>query len=273
MQGRKGMMPGPGLLAALALAVSLAGPGIASLRGQTEVPLPALLEQEFLLSVGEIVDPARWRDAETVLGTAGGEIVAEHSLTVFDLLYVPAVVEGRALAPGDRIQLFRLDRPIEDPETGEWLGDLLVPTGVARVEDIEGEVARVRVTDAFHEILVGDRVRFVDGLEGGGSGATAVAGSGGGRIVAFQEEKAIHPTFDKLFLRPEVAGALAAGQVVELFRPGRVRDGTRLPDRVLGKAMVVRSHGPLAEAVTFELEGAELEPGDLYRAAPSDPAP
>lgn len=273
MQGRKGMMPGPALGAALALAVTLAGPGIESLRGQAEVPLPALLEPEFLLSVGEIVDPASWRDAATVLGTADGEIVAERSLTVFDLLYVPVVVEGRALAPGDRVQLFRLDRPIEDPETGEWLGDLLVPTGVARVEDVEGEVARVRVTDAFHEILVGDRVRVVDGLDGGGFGATAMAGSGGGRVVAFHEEKAIHPTFDTLFLRPEVAGALAAGQVVELFRPGPVRDGIRLPDQVLGKAMVVRSHGPLAEAVTFELKGPDLAPGDLYRAVSSDPTP
>ena len=265
----KGMVPRPGLGVAVVFMVALAGPGIEPLRGQTEVPLPALLEPEFLLSVGEIVDPANWRDAGTVLGTAGGEIVAEHTLTVFDLLYVPHVVEGRALGPGDRVQLFRLDRAIEDPETGEWLGDLLLPTGVARVEDVQGEVARVRVTDAFQAILVGDRIRVVEG-DAGWSGTTGVAGSGGGRVVAFQEEKAVHPTFDTLFLRPEVAGALAAGQVVELFRPGRVRDGTRLPDRVLGKAMVVRAHGPLAEAVTFELKGSDLSPGDLYRAVSSD---
>jgi len=255
-----------GLALAAGLAAALAGPGAGALAAQSETPLPALLEPDFLLSVGEVVDPGSWHDAETVVGAAGGAIVGEHSHTVFDLLYVPAVVAGRSLTPGDRVQTFRLARPIDDPATGERLGSLLLPTGVARVEDVEGEIARVRITDAFQPVLVGDRVRMADGSGEAWAGGGA-PGSGAGRIVAFQEEKAVHPTFDILFLRSEVAGALAAGQVVELYRPGEVRYGTRQPDRGLGKAMVVRVEGPLAAAVVFALAGPELEPGDLYRGA------
>ena len=252
--------------AALAAVAALAGPAVGSLTAQVEVPMSALLEPGFLLSMGEIVDPASWSDAETVVGSAGETIVLEHSHTPFDLLYVPRTVEGRSLTAGDRVQFFRLDRRIGDPATGEPLGRLLLPTGVARVEAIEGEIATVRVTDAFHPILVGDRVRLVNETDEAWPTATVAPGSAGGRIVAFQDEKAIHPTFDKLSLRPEAAGAAGPGQVVELYRPGCVRDGVQLPDRVLGKAMVVRVEGALAAAVTFERKGSDLAPGDLYRA-------
>jgi hypothetical protein len=135
------------------------------------------------------------------------------------------------------------------------------------VDSLAGETVRVRVTDAFHPIVVGDRVRVVTATEP----VVPASGSGfsSGRIVAFQEEKAIHPPFDRMFLRPEAAGGMAPGQVVELYRPGERRGGVQLPDEVLGKAMIVRVDGLLAAAVTFELERADLGVGDLFRAPPA----
>jgi hypothetical protein len=249
----------------LALAL-LAGAG--SARAQDPPPVQALLEPDYLLSVGEVVDPARWSDAEDVMGAAGETLVTDRSQTPFDLVHVPRVVEGRALEAGDRVQFFRLERRIDDPVTGEPLGTLLLPTGVGRVEILDGETAGVRITDAFHAIVVGDRVRLV----AGGNVLAPVAGyagGAGGRIVAFQDEKAIHPPFDKLFLRPD-AGGIAGGEVVELYRPGPVRDGVQLPDLVLGKAMVVRGGEGVAAAVTYELERPDLAPGDRYRPASED---
>jgi hypothetical protein len=47
----------------------------------------------------------------------------------------------------------------------------------------------------------------------------------------------------------------------------------QLPDEVLGKAMIVRTDGGLAAAVTFELERADLAVGDLFRAVPASAGP
>lgn len=247
-----------GLVALLALAA----------RAHAQDALPVqLLEPDYLLSVGEIVDRGTWRDAETVVDAEGETRVTDRTRTQYDLLYVPRTVGGRSLTPGDRLQFFRLERRIGDPATHEALGTLLLPTGVGTVDSLAGETVRVRVTDAFHPIVVGDRVRVVTATEP----IAPASGSGfsGGRIVAFQEEKAIHPPFDRMFLRPEAAGGLAAGQVVQLYRPGDRRGGVQLPDEVLGKAMIVRVDGPLAAAVTFELERADLAVGDLFRSLPA----
>jgi hypothetical protein len=249
-----------------AMAIAGAGPAAA----QTGPPLAALLEADYLLSVGEVVDAARWRESASVVGAAADTMVTERSQTQFDLLYVPRVVDGRTLVPGDMLQFFRLDRRIDDPTTREPLGTLLLPTGVGRVDSLAGETAAVRVTHAFHPILLGDYVRLAGEANGGPPGAGA-PGSATGTVVAFQEEKAIHPPFDMLFLRPAAGDLVTPGQVVELYRPGPVREGVRLPDLVLGKAMVVRAEGIVAGAVSFELEQADLAPGDLYRALPPDP--
>lgn len=246
----------------LVLVLALAGVG--SSRAQDEAPVQALLEPEYLLSVGEVVDAARWNNAPAVVGAVGETMVTDRSQTQFDLVHVPRVVEGRSLVTGDLVQFFRLERRIDDPVTGEALGTLLLPTGVGRVESLDGETATVRVTDAFHAIVVGDYVRVVPETAVA-TRVAGLAGGPGGKIVAFQDEKAIHPPFDKLFLRPEVGGSTAPGQVVELYRPGPVRDGVQLPDLVLGRAMVVREGGAIVAAVTYELERPDLAPGDLYR--------
>ena len=236
-------------------------------RARAQDALPTqLLEPDYLLSVGEIVDRGTWRDVETVVGAEGETRVIYSTQTQYDLLHVPRIVAGRALAPGDRLQFFRLERRIADPATREPLGTLLLPTGLGTVDSLAGETVRVRVTDAFHPIVVGDRIRLVTATEPVVAGAGA--SSSEGRIVAFQEEKAIQSPFDRMFLRPEAAGGLAPGQVVELYRPGERRGDVQLPDEVVGKAMIVRVDGVLAAAVTFELERADLAVGDLFRALP-----
>ena len=261
LESRAGMAALAGLIAVLS--------GASRVRAQDALPAQ-LLEPDYLLSVGEIVDRGTWRDVETVVGAGGESRVTYSTQTQYDLLHVPRIVGGRALAPGDRLQFFRLERRIADPATREPLGTLLLPTGVGTVDSVAGETVRVRVTDAFHPIVVGDRVRVVATTEpvvpAGGTGFS------GGRIVAFQEEKAIQAPFDRMFLRPEAAGGLAPGQVVEIYRPGERRRGVQLPDEVVGKAMIVRVDGALAAAVTFELERADLAVGDLFRALPASAA-
>lgn len=232
-------------------------------RAQSSVPV-ALLEPGHLLSVSEIVDADAWRDAERVLGGEGESRVEAPTETQYDLLHVPLVVAGRSLTIGDRLQTFRLDRRIHDPTTHEPLGHLLLPTGTGIVDSLGPETARLRVTDAFHPIVIGDYVRRVESAGGSASPATAPATSWG-NIVAFQEEKAIQAPYDRMFLRPEPPNGLHAGQVVELYRPGEVRDGASLPDEEIGRALIVRVDGELAAAVLFELFRSDLAVGDRFR--------
>src|SRR5688500_13744131 len=180
-------MRGPpvrGRMASLVLALALGSAG--SIRAQVGAPVQALLEPEYLLSVGEVVDAERWRNAEAVVGAVGETMVTDRSQTQFDLVHVPRVVEGRSLVTGDLVQFFRLERRIDDPVTGEALGTLLLPTGVGRVESLDGETAAVRVTDAFHAIVVGDRVRVVPEADVEAR-LDGLAGGPGGKVVAFQE--------------------------------------------------------------------------------------
>src|SRR5688500_15560197 len=89
----------------LVLVLAFARPG--SVRAQDEAPVQALLEPEYLLSVGEVVDAERWRNAEAVVGAVGETMVTDRSQTQFDLVHVPRVVEGRSLVAGDLVQCFR----------------------------------------------------------------------------------------------------------------------------------------------------------------------
>lgn len=244
-----------------ALAVFAAGPA----RGQTDAAVPALTEPDFLLSVGSLVDPAGM-DSAAVLGAEKESATRGQILTASDRLYVPAVVGGGPLIVGDWVQMFRITRTIRDPLTDEPLGRLLLPTGVGQVDSLAGATVRVRVSDAYHPILIGDRVRAI--TEGDTTLATAAAGWMGpaeGQILAFQQEKAIHPPFDILFLAQPQDGALAPGEVVLLYRPGPAVEGLQLPEEIIGRAMVVRPQGRVAAAVVTESYRSDLAVGDRYR--------
>lgn len=252
------------LIVSLVLVASLsARPLWAQIDAGTAVP--ALSEPDFLLSVGAIVDTAGHRPFAIVLGAEGELGIRDRSLTASDRLFVPSVVDGRPLRFDDAIQFFRLTRRISDPVTQEALGRLLVPTGVGRVDSLAAGTVRVRVTDAFLPILIGDGVRAIVDADTVPYLQAAAPGNAEGHVVAFQQEKAIHPPFDVLFLRQSRPGALARGETVLLYRPGPMVDETRLPDIILARAKIVRPDGLLAAAVLTETYRSDLAAGDRYR--------
>jgi hypothetical protein len=227
--------------------------------------VPAFREPDFLLSVGAIVDTAGHQPFALVLGAEGELGIRDRSLTAADRVFVPSVVDGRPLRFDDAVQFFRLARRITDPATREAMGQLLVPTGVGRVDSLAGAVVRVRVTDAFLPILIGDGVRAVTETDTILPLPAATPGGAEGHVVAFQQDKAIHPPFDILFLRQSRPGVLAAGEIVLLYRPGPVADGRSLPDILLARGMVVRADGLVAAAVLTETYRSDLAVGDRYR--------
>lgn len=253
----------------LVLAVSglcLAAPLAA--QESTEAPVPALLKPHVLVSVGRIVDGSF--DAPVVLGSEKEGAIEDRSLTVFDRIYVPVVIEGRALAAGDRVRTFRLEERVVDPAVGMPVGRILVPTGVAVVDSLAGEVAVATIERAFAAVELGDGVERLDSADTLAVDGGSVAGVTG-YALAFQKVGGLHPPYDVAFLRMPSAGALGPGATVELYRAGETRAGRRLPDIRVARAMVVRVHGDVAAAIVYDLRRSDLAPGIPFRSVDPEP--
>lgn len=225
-------------------------------------PVPALLEPDVLLAVGRLVESNH--DPEEVLGSEKEGQIEDRSLTVFDHVYVPLVVGERPVEPGDRLRTFRLGERVVDPVTGAPAGRVLAPTGVVVVDSLAHEVAVARVEHAFAAIEVGDGVEAVTTADTTAPRTAPVVGAEG-YVLAFQEPKELHPTYDVVFLRLASPAALTPGSVVDILHPGGRRDGRRLPDVRGGRAMVVRVRGDVAAAVLYGVRRSDLEVGLPFR--------
>lgn len=253
---------------ALALAAAAAPVGAAA-QVETEAEpqvLRALAEPGFLLSLGWIMESSSEGETARVLGTEREGEIEDRSLTVFDLVYLPLVVDGRRLTPGDRIQIYRRDRRLTDPESGAPLGTLAVPTGVAVVEALTGDVTRATIEVNYGPVLVGDLVRLVTPAD---TTWTAVAGASPigteGVLVAFQTEKELLPPFDAFVIRRAAGPPPAVGDYLLVYRPGPREAGRQFPDVPLGSAVVARVQGDLAIAVLVTTQRSDLGPGDRVR--------
>ena len=253
------------LVIGVALAALPAGRGVAAAQSASEPPTPALLEPVALLSTARIVDPDVFGGEGVILGTTRELAIRDQSLAPPDQVFVPRNLRGRALVPGDLVQFYRLDRRILDPWTGERLGRMLVPTGIGAVDSLAAEVARVRLTHGFLPVLIGDFARPVEEADTVATLAPLVVAGVEGPVVASQEEKAILPPFDRIFLRAPAPFGLSPGQVVLVYRPGSVEGGRQLPDVAIGRAMVVRVEGRIAAAALYETYRSDLALGDHFR--------
>lgn len=226
-------------------------------------------EPSVLLSVGAVVDIDEIDTEARILGTAIETAIRDQSLSPPDRIHVPGVVDGVPLSVGDRIQTYRRARTVVDPVTEEALGELLLPTGVAEVEDVAGRVATAGLRRTYRAVQVGDHVRRIGRADTTPRGGRAGSGEARGSLVAFQEEKAVHPPFDVAFLRDD-ARALGAGDVVLLYREDEAGGGWKLPVVRLGTAVVVRP-GPVAAAILTRTFRSDIEPGVRYRTTDEDP--
>lgn len=253
-------------IAASAVVLMLPAAAAAQEEAGADEAVASFGEPRFLLSVGAIVAPDEIDREARVLGTERESAIREQSLTPPDRVHVPRVIDERSLGIGQRLQLYRTGETILDPADGTPLGLLRVPTGIGEVDTVAGEVATVRLTRAFRPVQVGDYVRTVgpaDTLPPVASGERLRPVEG--RVVAFQEEKAIHPPFDILFLRDDER-ALEAGDVVLLFRPGPRSEGVELPEVRVAVAVVVRP-GRVPAAILTRTFRSDVGVGDLYRRA------
>lgn len=228
--------------------------------------LRAVGEPAFLLSLGWLAPTREDAGAAVILGSVGEGHTPDKSLTRFDRIFLPPVVEGRRMGVGEVIQLYRLEGIVTDPTTDERLGVLAVPTGVARVDSLAGEVVRATITDAFGPVLLGDRARPVAETDTLWAAPASVSPIGAeGVVVVFQTPKAIVPPYDRVFIRRREGPVLAPGDRVWFYRPGPIREGFQLPELEIGRGVVVRTQGDVAVAILLDVRRADLMAGDRFR--------
>lgn len=227
-----------------------------------EVPVPALLKPDVLLSVGRLVEGDF--DPPVVLGSQTEGSEEDRSLTVFDRIYLPPVIDGRAMEVGDRVRTFRIRRVVTDPVTGAPMGRVLAPTGVAVVDSLADEVAVARIESAYAPVQIGDGVERVTVADTTATPTGSVAGVTG-YVVAFQDDEGLHPPYEVAFLRLPGIDALGPGAAVEVYQAGEERSGRRMPDVRIGRAMVVRVQGDVAATILHDLRHSEVDRGDPFR--------
>jgi len=251
-------------VAASSVVLALPVAAAAQAGGGAAEGIGSFAEPRFLLSVGSIVEPDEIDHGARVLGTEREGAIRERSLTPPDRVHVPRVIDERPLGIGQRLQLYRTGETILDPVDETPLGLLRVPTGIGEVDTVAGEAATVRLTRAYRPVQVGDYVRTVgpaDTLPPVASGERLRPVEG--RVVAFQEEKAVHPPMDIVFLRDDDR-ALEAGDVVLVFRPGPRSEGVELPEVRVAVAVIVRP-GRVPAAILTRTFRSDVGVGDLYR--------
>jgi hypothetical protein len=226
-------------------------------------PLPAGVLEALALAAGYVAPARTLGDDGVILGYGAEGEIEERSLTVFDVVHVTPVLDGAPAVVGDSLLLYRDGGDLRHPETHAVLGRMVVPTGLAVVTSLEGDVASATIVDAFAPVVAGQRVqRVVRRPETAWPEGERAPGAG--IVVGVRPRTAIVEPYAVVFLDLPAGSALAPGDEVALVR-APVEDGRRLPEIELGAARVVDVGPDAATALVVRLARSDLEMGDRYR--------
>lgn len=172
---------------------------------------------------------------------------------------------------GDQFTVFRTDEPVKDPDTGHLLGYHINVVGWIEVLESDRETSRAKIVRSFAEVERGDRVmprKPIDKDIVIGRSPTGVDG----KLSFFADRRTLTSHIDFVYLNRGMFDGLAVGSPLEVYRrgyaaPERARNQmVRVPDRVVGQLIVVRTSGKSAVAFVANTN-VELEVGDRFRGA------
>jgi hypothetical protein len=164
---------------------------------------------------------------------------------------------GEPPDPGDRVQLFRIERQVRP------YGYVIRPTGMATVAAVGEDVSTAVVIELFDRVLVGDKVRLAESFEfERGVFAEPVASGPAGELVAVQDEQPAVSIEDMVFLGIGREQGVAVGDEFELY-VGRRRsqDGLGLPEEHVAVGRVVRVTERTATLRVLEMRHPTIDIG------------
>jgi hypothetical protein len=191
-----------------------------------------------------------------LVDTVDNRIMIGAGDTVFLKMNDPATV-----APGDLYSLYARGKLVSHPVTGTVVGHRIIHLGVVRISAIDGQVATGTITESFREIERGailqpfhpalreiELKRAPEWLSG------YLVDAGDGKIALGQ--------YDVIFLDLGRDQGLEVGNLLHISRPreaSRLADssiqGLRLPDVLLGSAVVLETQPGTAAALVLKVVG------------------
>lgn len=168
-----------------------------------------------------------------------------------------------AASVGDTFSLFETGKEVTHPRTGETIGYQVISLGSLELTEINDEVATATITDSFREIERGARLRHLEPprreIELRRSTREL-----SGTLVASKGDQITLGQHDIIYIDLGAEDGLETGNLLYISRPREatklaLEDGVRLPDILLGSAVVVQTYPRTATALV--LKSAE----SLYR--------
>lgn len=169
---------------------------------------------------------------------------------------------------GDRFEIFRSGERVFDPDDGSLIGYATEELGWLEVSEVHPESATAVIRLSRAPVEIGDHLsRYVpteSEIE------LRQPPQVEGRVVFTPSSRLEMGSSDVVFLDRGTADGLQVGSPLEVFRPmGRGVDDARneevaLPDQVVAKLLVVKTHDDTAAAVVTHTV-TELQRGDRFR--------
>lgn len=206
-------------------------------------------------------------EAAYVVGGDEGRIV----LGAGDRVYA----RGEWGEPGDYYEVFRRGERYIDSETGETLGIEAIALGLGELETLQGDIARVQLTQSQQNIRVSDRLLLVS-RESPSSVffPSAPDPEVRGQILNVADGGQLIGQFNVVLLNRGAADGVEEGHVFDVARPGEeIRDPMnndvlQLPGDRTGSLMVFRvfdrlSYGLILTATNTIRVGDHIQSPDL----------
>ena len=169
---------------------------------------------------------------------------------------------------GDSLLLVRIDRGIE---FGQW-GDVVVPTGVARVTSIEERQVLAEVVAQFGRVRDGELAMPLEPFRDPGQvRPVAVADGLKGKLIAPRDDRVIAGAQQYFFIDKGRRDGITPGDVFEAYKPAAGQIGTA-SEEVRAVLMVVHTREKSATGLLIQIMHPGLDRGmpvRLVRKMPS----
>ncbi|MCP3688196.1 MAG: LysM peptidoglycan-binding domain-containing protein, partial [Gammaproteobacteria bacterium] len=203
-----------------------------------------------------IIDAAELKKSAYVVASVDSHLIN----SINDKLYVRKLDTSSG---NGRYQIYRPNRPLHDPSSGELLGYETLFVGDSKLL-LGGDPASVRVTSAEREILRNDRVLPVDNTNFERDffpkpPTTDVSG----KIISLFDAISQVGQYQTIAVSLGIRDGVEAGNILDIKRIGKIipdqeeEDPTfrvKLPDEKVGMAMIVRSFEKLSYALVMSTD-------------------
>ena len=158
---------------------------------------------------------------------------------------------------GDKYSVFRKEKKVKHPRTGEKLGCQMVDVGEVTIREVGNKVATAEITDATQEIRRGDTVAALrPKIREIVMKKSAEALSG--YVVSSASDQIALGAYDLLYLDLGSKDGLYPGNLVYLARERKVtaeaitKEDLQLPDVLLGSAVVLETGTHTSSAIVLK---------------------